>query len=407
MSTDLITVRAAPEEIAKIEGVARECQMQLRNTEAPFAASFTLAAGVKMMESLITDEMMQDVMALQGKPLGFKTDKDRDKMGNPGPGYPVAVVRTVFIEATVRGFRPVNNEFNIIAGRFYGCKTGFERMVKTFPGLADFQESFAVPERAGGKALVAYVGSWTLDGQPGRLDRKVKQLQGGGAFDDRFVIRVNEGMGDDAILGKAKRKAYAAIYDLLTGSVLSTPEGDAGEILDVESEPLDAPRVQQSSLFADAPPVDATSQHGQAGLIGEYQRNLDECEKKTHVGAVAKKAGGDIRLTDTSRREVMDCCTKRQSALSKTKDKPRKRAVDTQVNPAVDQTDGLDEPVASEEQIREDDWLEKVRQATSEAALDSLKVALPTDDVLRRQSSAAGRIAAAIEKRRGELTHRE
>lgn len=312
--TDLITVRATPKEIAQIEEVANECRRQLQETETPFAASFTLAAGVTKLESLITNEMMADIMALQGKKLGFKTDKDKDKFGNPGPGYEVPVVRQVFIEATVRGFRPVNNEFNIIAGNFYGAQTGFERLVKTFPGLTDLQESFAVPEHQGSKALVAYVGAWQLDGEVQRLERKPKRLPDGSAFDDRFVVRVNANSTDDAVLGKAKRKAYAAIYDILTGCSLGTPEGDVDDILDAESRPVSESKVQPSTLFSDDPAEDGPVED-QAPLLEEYRGKLGECQTKPHIGQVAKQAGGDKRLTDASRKAVMGWCGERRKEV--------------------------------------------------------------------------------------------
>lgn len=311
-----LTINATPEQLTELEAVAHECQLQLQNVETPFQASFALAAATRKLDALITDAMMDDILALQGQALGFRTDKDRDKMGNAGPGYPVAVVRPAFIEATVRGFRPINNEFNIIAGRFYGAKAGFERLVKGYPGLTNFEESASVPERSGPKtALVGYVAKWEFKGEEMRYERLQKKLPSGALFDNRIVIRVNEGMIEDAILGKAYRKAYAGILNLLNEHVV-IPEGDVDDgVIDVESS---APKVQKSTLFDKEPydPTDAEPDPSeQTELIELYTQDLAGVENKSQISTIAKRAGGDGGLTDASRKIVVDMCTKRRKEV--------------------------------------------------------------------------------------------
>ncbi len=296
-------------EIQKVEQIATECRNQLANVDDQFAASFALAELTTALDKAITPQMMQGVMSLKGHALGFKTDLD----GKPND-YDIDTVRPAFIEATVRGFRPVNNEWNIIAGRFYGCKNGFERVVKTFPGVANFTESMAVPEISGASACVSYVAKWELDGKPMSYQRSPKKLPDGTPFDDRIVVRVNSGMGHDAIMGKAYRKAYAGIYNLLTGNVLPTPEGDvADDALVVDSKPS----VRQSGLFSDDPPdaPDEAAEGLQADKLNDYRKLLDQCEKKTDVGALAKAAGADKTLSVLTRTAVMDLCTERRKEL--------------------------------------------------------------------------------------------
>jgi hypothetical protein len=297
------------QQIAEIDRIAKDCRTQLANIDEQFSASFALAELTAKLDNAITPAMMTTVMSLQGHALGFRTDKD----GKPDE-YPVEVVRPAFIEATVRGFRPVNNEFNIIAGRFYGCKNGFERIVKTFPDLVNFQESMAVPEMKGGAALVPYVAHWELCGEPMAYQRSVKKLPDGTPFDDRIVVRVNSGMGHDAVLGKAYRKAYAGIYDLLTGHTTPTPEGDVSDSLDVASRPSG---VRQSGLFSDEPvteevPPDVGIQEDK---LKAYEIRLDECESKTDVSPIAKAAGADTSLSDATRKEVAKLCTEKRKEL--------------------------------------------------------------------------------------------
>lgn len=304
MSTELTI---AKEKVAELDTVARECRELLSNVDEQFGAAFQFAALTKRLDSLITDEMMVDVMALRGHALGFRTDKD----GKPTE-YPVEVVRPAFIEATIRGFRPMNNEFNIIAGRFYGCKNGFTRLVRTFPGLTNFEDSLGVPDRQGGRAFVSYVASWLLDGEEMHYARSKKRLPDGTEHDNRISVRVNEGMIDDGILGKATRKAFAGIYDVLTGHAVPTPEGDVGDAITVESR-----QPRKSKLFADTPPENAGQDDTtQDALIVEYDKKIHDADAPRHIGQIAKQAGADGRLTTESRKEIMDVCTDRRKELS-------------------------------------------------------------------------------------------
>lgn len=294
--------------IAELETVTKECRTELANVESQFGPAFAIAKLTKRLDELISPEMMNEVMGLCGHPLGFRTDLDN----KPKP-YPVEVVRPAFIEATIRGFRAVNNEFSIIAGRFYGCKAGFQRLVLTFSGLTNFEEAMAVPERQPGRALVAYVASWCLEGEEMNYERSKKRLPSGSEFDNRIVVRVNEGMGDDAILGKATRKAFAGIYDLLTGHTVPTPEGDVTDAIDVPSRKP----ARRSTLLDDAlPEATGPLAREQDAVIQEYEEELGNVDATRHIGTIAKKAGSDERLTTDSRKKVAALCTDRRKELS-------------------------------------------------------------------------------------------
>src|SRR5699024_6704028 len=129
----------------------------------------------------------------------------RDKDGNPMIPYSVEVVRECFIESKLRGFHAVGNEWNIIAGRFYACKSGFRRQVTQWPGLTDFKDNYEVPRLIGDKgAVVKCRATWNKEGIAQSIEREIP-------------VRVNHGMGSDAILGKAQRKLLAAVHDRLTG----------------------------------------------------------------------------------------------------------------------------------------------------------------------------------------------
>jgi hypothetical protein len=217
-----VNLAAQAKQIDEIAKGAVELFKEAGSFEAEIAVAQTMAD----MRGLLTGEVMLPIMALMNTDLGFRTDRDakvqpKDKEGNPMTPYSVEVVRDCVIEAKLRGFHVVGNEFNIIAGRFYACKAGFRRKVTTYKGVTDFKDSYDVPRSVGDKgALVKCRATWNKDGIPQSLERE-------------FPIRVNAYMGSDAILGKAQRKLLAAVHDRLAGII--TPEGEANE--EIEATP--------------------------------------------------------------------------------------------------------------------------------------------------------------------------
>ena len=175
----------------------------------PFKRALMLSSGIMRLRKALAPEILEQVMSLQNTQLGFRTD-------NPS-GYPVETVRDCLIEATMRGARPVGNEMNIISGKCYLTKEYFLRAVRTFPGLTDLKDTMSIPQIQGQRAVVEFKAAWKLKGKVASLEREIP-------------IRVNQGMSDDAILGKATRKGYALILQRLTGSEQSLPEGEVEEV---------------------------------------------------------------------------------------------------------------------------------------------------------------------------------
>lgn len=213
-----LVIPQMPVGLVEMEEIVAESNLQVIASYGQFRQAFVMARAIRQIEKLISDEMMVDIMALQGTPLGFRTDKDR------GGGYPVAAVKSAFIEATLRGVRAVGNEFNIIAQRCYITKEGFSRLVREWPGLTDLQLMPGVPQTSTGGALVPFRAKWKLRGEQRELARVKTETE-----DFRIPVKVNEGMGADAILGKATRKMLAGIYGVLTGANEAVPEGEVEE----------------------------------------------------------------------------------------------------------------------------------------------------------------------------------
>lgn len=200
--------------------------------EPVFMQAVRMSYGMRMLKATLTEEVIRkNFLPMMGSPLGFVTDRDS---GTNGPAYTWEVVRDVVCEAVLRGFYPVNNEFNIIAGRFYGAKNGFERVVREWPGLRDLSIDMGVPVLVADKgALVPCAARWMLDGEQMAI-HCVERGESG--FDTRIPVTVNSKMGNDAILGKAMRKLHARVYQRLSGCARDVVEGDA-EVIPVEHLP--------------------------------------------------------------------------------------------------------------------------------------------------------------------------
>ena len=231
----------------KLDETLRECTKEIAEAEASgnqMLKTLATAEATAALRSQLTDSMMQSVMSLMGSPLGFKTDRDRDG------GYTVAQVRDPLIVAMLRGFRPVGNEMNIIAGNFYATKEGMERVLRDYPGFSDLKLKIGVPSLRDGGALVACSATWRLNGEPDAIH--CVAAGDTDKTDTRLCIKVNKAMGADAIIGKAKAKLLKRVYEQITGSV----QGVSEDIDDSEAgRPLDAEFAVHGEDSSDLPPT--------------------------------------------------------------------------------------------------------------------------------------------------------
>ena len=262
-----IAIREASQSLEQI--IAESGIVALRE-QPPLMQAISLALGMSKMRNLLTDDVCTKFfMPLQGSPLGFVTDKDTSG------GYRVDVVREVVTEALLRGFRPIGNEFNIIAGRFYGAKNGFERIVHEYPGVTDVQIDLGVPQLQGDKgALVPCFARWFFRGEQQEIRCSTPEKPGD--IDTRIPVKVNGGMGSDAILGKATRKLYARIYQRLTGCSRDVVDNDPSDVVQTSGAPVPPPeqdgrriRLGKRSTEAEATaPIDPTVAQPEPGAAG-------------------------------------------------------------------------------------------------------------------------------------------
>lgn len=229
-STDKTPSTAIEKATTEITKALESCAVDKIQALPEMQKAAVLAMGMEAMRAALTQQIIEKLFVpLRGTRLGFRTDRDQtDK-----PPYGIDVLRECLIDAMIRGFQPVGNEFNIIAGNAYFTKEGFERKLRELEGLTDLAFNPGVPQMKDGGALVPYRVTYNYKGARGEIVRDLVKNADGSVTDMRIPVRSNSGMGVDAILGKAKRKIMGQLWDRLTGSKISTPDGD---VLDVQGE---------------------------------------------------------------------------------------------------------------------------------------------------------------------------
>ena len=219
-----------------------------------FERTFALGAAMADLRDALDERVMTSIMKLQNTKLGFRTDNER--------GYPVHVVRDAVIEATVWGLQCVGNQFNIISGGFYATKEGYTYLLRNMPGLEDMRFIYhpaAISDSS--------TSGTRKDGTPyQKIEREGKTLVDvswvykGVHEQERleFCIRVNAGMSQDAIIGKAERKAKRWLFERLTDRQLPDASADDLDVIDVQSGPQqDKPLVRKAGIQASRPVMTA------------------------------------------------------------------------------------------------------------------------------------------------------
>lgn len=208
-----VKLTVTEETIAALDKAA-ENGLLAQSITSQFKKMFLMGACMQELRALLTPQVMKPIMQLQNSPVGFMTDRKE--------GYGVEVVTNCVIEAAMNGVSVVGNEFNILVGRFYCTKNGMKHKLRDIPGLY--------------KNLTPGIPRLTND-RTGAVERMHIEWTYGGksnAKDIEFAIRVNAGMGADAIIGKATRKALAWLYEEVTGNTVS--EGEVGDVVVMTEE---------------------------------------------------------------------------------------------------------------------------------------------------------------------------
>lgn len=258
MNTNANTMMAAPGKGQENKLARREAFAEVARTmdalavaaqdafaiKGNFERTFALGAAMADLRDALDEKVMTSIMKLQNTKLGFRTDNER--------GYPVQVVRDAVIEATVWGLQCVGNQFNILAGNFYATKEGYTYLLRNLPELDDMKFIFhpAVIKESSTSGTRKDGTPWQKIEREGIAVVDVSWVYNGVRGMERleFCIRVNAGMSQDAIIGKAERKAKKWLFERLTGRYM--PDGEVADMADVVDVPSSSGEPQSKPVVA-------------------------------------------------------------------------------------------------------------------------------------------------------------
>ncbi len=229
-------------DLIELDTNIRDCRLAVAKARGEIGRTLAYANAIVVIRNAL-EPHKEGIMALQSSPLGFLADRV----------YTWEQVREVMVEGLFRGLSMVGNEINIFGGRLYATKNGCRKLVNSWPGLRNVALHFenpTMPNGESGTALAGGIATWQLDGDEMRLDF-TKTDKG----DFRIPIKVNRGMGPDAVLGKLERKMLFKIHSLVTGLQFD----DSGEDDDEASDPnaIDASATPTNSGALPSPEMTA------------------------------------------------------------------------------------------------------------------------------------------------------
>lgn len=246
-----------------IEQIVQTHGPSLLKAQEGMRESINLSRGIARLKDLMSLALVaEDILPLMNSRLGFLTDRPNKRHAQP---YDVAVVRDVLVEAMLRGARVAGNEFNIISCGCYLTKAYFERKVGEFPGVTNVVPTPGVAQMVGDGALVPFTVRWLLNGKKMVEERIERGKRGAdGYLDERIPVKVQAGMGADAIAGKAERKIMARVYKRLTGATAAIPDGAVDDLVgDSSRRSRDHATVD---LGAFKPSAEPNRGHGDTGM---------------------------------------------------------------------------------------------------------------------------------------------
>jgi hypothetical protein len=223
----------------KLDEIAGLYSTALATAIKPLYRTMITSNAIEALERALDGNAMQKIIRLMNTPMGFMTDRGLPTSKDKEP-YHVDIVKRCVVEALLKGFMPVNNEFNIIAFRMMPVQNGWRRKCQEIPGITDLRVVPGIPRMDNGQMAVRVRASWLFEGKRGEL------LGADGNPGQTFPIQTNSYSNADNNTGKALRKAYKAIYELITGTIQTEDYDDGGELPPAAAASLAAPSGRTS-----------------------------------------------------------------------------------------------------------------------------------------------------------------
>lgn len=203
--------------IEQLESLQSRC-FDIQKLDPGARKFFQTAEVMNQLQAIFNNpNVLKCFMLLQGSPVGFMTDRE----------YPPHVVRDALVQAFLVGVFPINNQMNIIGGKMYIPKEGFEYLLHNSPHgdiqnleyfRFDHMEFIQFHQEIKAATIKATL-VWKLKGgQEQAFTRNVQVIYHG----------VEKKNNIDMAFGKAEAKMLQWLYKRLTN--ITIPHGDATDL---------------------------------------------------------------------------------------------------------------------------------------------------------------------------------
>jgi hypothetical protein len=254
--------------IKQIDTVYKDLSTKLTGQVNEFEKSMHLAFAMEQLFDLV-EAVKSPVMMLMNTHLGFMTDADPSRNRKCERAYKWEEIKPVICEALVAVTESPATSSTLFHAVSTQLKTDCGAKLETWRALTNFRDEIAVPKTISSGAIVSVKASWNRT-------ECLKTPQPKSQLGERF-------MGIEAIIGKAQRKLFKRVLDILTGSRWDTlgdedgPTYEAESEAKVETEALPKPKSKADQIKDQIPaaePIKAESKK----LTGLGQV-LDLCER--------------------------------------------------------------------------------------------------------------------------------
>jgi hypothetical protein len=237
MSTALAAKDQAREAFANVLAVGKRYAAELIESD-DFFKPVVMAMAIKDIKDSMTPEAMSAIKELAGTSLGFLTDKKPDQQ------YPIEVIRDCVLEAMLRGVGVTNNQFNIIAGRFYMARNGWEAKLRK-AGCSQIVPTVGRPEdvregKANSNGFAKYTAVFGAQatcvkgGQRYCESATIKDGVDGRIEASAFGRDLSECIA--GMKGKVEARILKKLYCLACDAIESDDEGELSHVIVVEPD---------------------------------------------------------------------------------------------------------------------------------------------------------------------------
>lgn len=218
--TKALTTQTATSGMMAILDTAEKVQSGLSKAEG-MQRAVAMACGLVELQAAMSDDVVAVLMALQGNPMGFRSDKV----------YPPETVKACAISALLSGAYLVDDEWQIISGQCYLGQRYFLRKLREYPGVTDLEVVVEIPEQITPTLLyVSGLARCRVNGIEVAVYAKKSEKHG----DSRIAVTAYKGDLDQA-QGKARKRLAQRLYERIAGVVISDVLGDQPEELESAS----------------------------------------------------------------------------------------------------------------------------------------------------------------------------